>query len=858
MDKEDSNINLCRVCKKSIGSGREGSLTQFIFRAEQCKCASPQPLRINSNKPRVRVSSVKKHTVDKPKEIQVDPDRFPLERYLPLAELGSGTAGIVYECVDRLLNKKVAVKTLHRLTPEQLIAFQEEARCTSHIKHPNVITILDFGANASGTPYMVMEYVPSCTLRAYIREFGPLDLLSAVVVTVKTLEALAYLHENHIYHRDIQPCNILLCEDNDQSIDIRLIDFSIAGVTEPTGAITDVHGKTLAGTPPYMAPDTVRGLTYDHRSELYSVGCVLFEMITGQPPFIGSTPLETLSRHVESAVPSIRERSPIELPDQFVDLVARCLAKDPRERYQTLDEPISILKKLQDNNSDARLLSDQQPSPTQALPIERTAKKKLFVLLLLMCISVAVASRLWLVKTDRQAPTNTRKKLKPRSSPVTWNADDVIDKVITEENPAINLAYTDLRPGLLRRLKGFHVSVLNLTFADLSEETLSELKDVGVRKLILTHTGCDSLQGLQEMKFLEVLDLSNSEYSEQAIDSIPSNITGLALLDLSRTRISLACVVRLLKRIPSIQSLNLDKCPRISDADQAELTRRFPLTGIGSTPSIALGLRTHVNELSLRGDLKAAYNESLKLVRMIDAAYPTPPTSSVNILAQFAQLASQAGKQKEAKLAAHRAFKLVHDSKDQLIKCHWHDATARALESARMYDKAEAEVKMCHYIRNDIFGANSIETAETRLHWALLCTMLDKAKKAEELLVEDRHRKRDTVIGREPEAVVHLDESRVEYAKAILKLEQPTLANFLLLTALEPNGTESGTRFKRRAANLANIHIELSRTCYSTSKYQEALSWLDKVDRSACLPPVLAEVDALRRQIMKSIDELNR
>ncbi len=338
--REEQEVSLCSLCKKRKRTA-SGSMTQWVFRYDVCQCADaipPQTDEASTERKREIVDSESRQ-VSADEELFVRSDSFPLDRFKPLKVLGRGAAGVVYLARDRLLGKKVAVKTLHRLTKEQLIAFQEEARSTCKLSHENVVKVLDFGACESGAPYMVMELIVGESLESYLARAGSASEEFAAYTISQLCLALSYAHSHGIYHRDIKPGNILLAESDGGAPCVKLIDFGIAKVKEATGSVTEFQNKTLAGTPAYLPPDPVLGYSYDVRSEVYSLGCVLFELIVGEPPFIGGTALETISLHVNSPPRSLADAgSDVSVSGKMEDVVARCLRKNPEERIQSPEE----------------------------------------------------------------------------------------------------------------------------------------------------------------------------------------------------------------------------------------------------------------------------------------------------------------------------------------------------------------------------------------------------------------------------------------------------------------------------------------------------------------------------------------
>ncbi len=294
--------------------------------------------------------------------LDLDPQTFPLDRYKPVLLVGTGSTGVVYLCRDRLLGKNVSVKCLRLVTNEQLIEFQREAKATSILSHQGIISVLDFGAARCGAPYMVMEYVEGVSLKKWIEDRGPLAPELALRVFAQVADALAYAHGKGILHRDITSANVLLMEDGERII-TKVIDFGVAAVRQATQEPTVFNGNTIVGTPAYMPPDVVQRMPYTERSEIYGLGCVMFEALAGRPPFNGDTALETISQHVHNPVPALRDvypelqaneeragpaerKSLKELTDGVEAVISRCLEKDPELRFASMSELSDGLREL--------------------------------------------------------------------------------------------------------------------------------------------------------------------------------------------------------------------------------------------------------------------------------------------------------------------------------------------------------------------------------------------------------------------------------------------------------------------------------------------------------------------------------
>ena len=392
----------CSSCGKPIGSRRKGSMTQFIFSQGQCDCDRPVPVMVDQPSSSSSDTSSDDEKLTE-QELELDPDSFPLDRYKPIRELGRGAAGCVYLSRDRLLKNLVAVKTLLQISGEQLIAFQNEARSTSNLKAQGIVQIIDFGATASGAPYMVMEYIEGSSLADLIAHEGTLKVRQALTISAKAAQALSHAHDHNVFHRDIKPTNILLSEENKE---VKIIDFGIAKIID-TGKFK--QGDTIVGTPFYLSPDVSRGLEYSARSEIYSLACVLFEMLSGKPPFVGESALETISLHATATIPEISGVS-----YSINEFIQSGLAKDPKERPPSMKEFARRANELLSQESQIlEAVIDQGNELTSPQPPEKPRYPTNFNLFLrvigVLTILLAIASISY--KTFKHS--TTEKKVKP-------------------------------------------------------------------------------------------------------------------------------------------------------------------------------------------------------------------------------------------------------------------------------------------------------------------------------------------------------------------------------------------------------------------------------------------------------------
>lgn len=249
------------------------------------------------------------------------------ERYRIIDTLGEGGMANVYLAEDIILQRKVAVKILRldlQNEPQTQARFQREALATSELSHPNIVSVLDVGTD-HGLPYMVMEYVDGPDLKDYIRENSPLDLREVIQIMDQILSAVALAHKHNVIHRDLKPQNILM----DKRGNIKIADFGIA-VALNQSSITQTN--SVMGSVHYMSPEQTRGGLVTKQSDIYSLGIILYELITGTVPFNGDTPVSIALKHAQEPIPSIRKKDR-SVPQALENVVLKATAKDPRDRY---------------------------------------------------------------------------------------------------------------------------------------------------------------------------------------------------------------------------------------------------------------------------------------------------------------------------------------------------------------------------------------------------------------------------------------------------------------------------------------------------------------------------------------------
>jgi eukaryotic-like serine/threonine-protein kinase len=278
-------------------------------------------------------------------------DGFILGQYRILDQLGRGGMGRVFKAEHQTMNRLVALKVLAAnlmKTERAQKLFQREVRAAARLVHPNIVTAYD--ANQIGDHhYLVMEFVDGPNLHELVKKRGPMPIAQACEFIRQAALGLQYAHEMGMVHRDIKPANLLVQRAAGKQCVIKILDFGLARLQEPSSEVSPLHDslpaaeQQVVGTPDYLSPEQARNLhSVDIRSDLYSLGCTFYYLLTASVPFPGGTALEKLVRHGSDPAPNPSQlRS--DIPAEISDIVARLMAKEPEERFQTPLELATVL-----------------------------------------------------------------------------------------------------------------------------------------------------------------------------------------------------------------------------------------------------------------------------------------------------------------------------------------------------------------------------------------------------------------------------------------------------------------------------------------------------------------------------------
>jgi serine/threonine protein kinase len=503
------------------------------------------------------------------------PGSLFLGKYNIHSRIGSGGMGVVYRCSQILMGKDMAIKTLNQssINDEAVQRFQTEAKAAGSLNHPNLVSVYDFGVTESGTPYMVMDFVPGKTLQDVLSAQGQMPLETVIDIFIQCADGLAHAHRNGVFHRDIKPSNIvLLQEENIGPGSIRILDFGIAKITSNSAQTQELTRTGMViGSPLYMSPEQSIGRKMDARTDIYSLGCVLFECLCGAPPFQGETAIETLMLHQTETPRTLREASMgRDFPLRLQELVSAMMEKNVDNRVDSMSAVHHSLVRIRD-------LMESPDSSNKATP-EKSNKD-------------AKASKGGEEKTYRASLASIKTKL--MSTPAFISA--VVIAVIGISTFMISLLSPQQQPKPMPKIAlmdGRHATDKEIQEA-YDEKIRKALREARGRGQDLVHVpACEFSQSQFEIlgseKWIRKLELVEcSGITARGLDTILKNpiealeIRGFILGD-GGSGLSDECL-KAIARCGTLRTLRLPRCSNISPKGLMEIARMKNLTSLDIT-----------------------------------------------------------------------------------------------------------------------------------------------------------------------------------------------------------------------------------------------------------------------------------
>lgn len=498
-----------------------------------------------------------------PQDFEVDAviGKVLLGKYEILELLGEGGMSRVYKARQLLTKKVVAFKMLHKhlsAKPTMMRRFQAEAQASHHLSHPHIITVYDFGITEDNQPCIVMDYLEGRNLSEIINNWGQMDVNRCIHIFIQALEALEHAHEGGVLHRDLKPSNIVMIPMGDDPDYVKLVDFGIAKILPKAGidSLQLTQSGEVFGSPLYMSPEQCLGRMTDARSDIYSMGCLMYECLTGRPALAGDNMLETMHKQVSEMPASLGKlKADVRLVKRLEEIIFKSMEKEPQNRFQTARDLRLALEETRDQwqEGSTALASFKRVSSQAARMLRNRLGKRWKLILVGMFLWIAVTTHyaVWLYGM-----------YKPGSAPKI--AERNIPWIVSQENQ--NLAITQGRASKpiwdAAEIEGL-IEVTEMA-AKMSADPAIEFRQyLSVGTVKLNHNDYDVALKM----FLKALELCPKIAQENALDAGYANVAAaFCLLKLAEERDNTAYIMRaetMAKRAIEIYELNAQDRPQL-------------------------------------------------------------------------------------------------------------------------------------------------------------------------------------------------------------------------------------------------------------------------------------------------------
>ena len=486
-------------------------------------------------------------------------------RYSNIRKIGAGGMAAVFGAYDAVLKRPVAIKLVADTgnSNELLMRFQREAKLASRLNHPNIVTIMDFGVAENGTLYLIMDFIEGKSLKELLEDSGPLDAETAIYLFIQVCDALAHSHKQGVVHRDLKPGNIMIAAEAEEHADVRVVDFGLAKVVAEDQRITKT-GKTI-GTPIYSAPEQIEANAADHRSDIYSFGCVMLEVLTGSPPFRGETAIETYDMHINKPAPRLLERGfEHEHAERLDQLIATALEKDPEKRFSGFEELKQELIDLLPEESKVAISKVEEKYAKDRYKAQSffSQHKKALLAICLFTLVLGGAGLLRIEQRNKAVAESKRSRFMEGS----FEVDTSKWKFFCRDQKGVP-TWTNIDCRMsdehFKQLQGKDVRSVVLYAMRLKGWGLKYLKNEPIQTLSVAESKIidKNLHYIGNLKTLKSLDLSYTWITDAGLDSI-NELPELKVLGLAGcTKLTAKSIDSVTRIGPQIKELNISLTP---------------------------------------------------------------------------------------------------------------------------------------------------------------------------------------------------------------------------------------------------------------------------------------------------------
>ena len=490
------------------------------------------------------------------------------DRYRIISTAGRGGMGLVYKVEQIFIRKILALKTIDQVNLSDMAVrrFQHEARATFAVSHANIVCVHDFGLLDEKTPFLVMDFIDGETLAQTIEHSGSgVPAEHAIAIFIQVCFGLAAAHDVGIVHRDLKPTNIIIVKDAVVGAEgsVKVVDFGIAKLLQHDGGELQALTRTgeICGSPLYMSPEQCKSGRVDHRSDVYSLGCVLFETLTGAPPFIGDSALTTMMMHQSEEPPTLKQASlGKEFPQALENILAKMLAKDPQARYQNLGVVAHALAGVYGQSASAMVVDSSPKSSDKKTVAPKTTvtmsqTKFVFLSVALAAVFSAIGFICGTHNTSFEHNTKAQSGQTTQVVPAPIDADTAIhanDAMLIKEGADV-FTHDDVVSAVKHPTKKREL-VLSMTVSRPAMKLIADTNWVTSAKLNCCHFNNKDFELLAKKPNLTSLFASDGNFNDEGalyIGDSPS----LARVELARTKLTDKGVVHLarLKHLRDLQ-----------------------------------------------------------------------------------------------------------------------------------------------------------------------------------------------------------------------------------------------------------------------------------------------------------------